>query len=225
MKTIIVGAGEIGKSLYKVLEKEYEIVLLDKHFVKHSSCKILHVCFPFSEQFVKEVKRYKKLYEPEYVVIHSTVPVGTSKKCGAWHSPVIGIHPNLEQSIKTFDKFLGGENNSFLINYFRRAGIKVYPVDNSKQTELAKILCTTYYGVCIEFNKAVKQKFVDLKLPYEFWTIWVNNYNKGYKLLGEEQFVRPNLVPVKGKIGGHCVLGNTLLIDFEFARLVKELNK
>ena len=225
MKTAIFGAGQIGTALENVLEDEYDISLFDINNDINENYQIIHICFPYNKYFEKEVKKYQKQTKAKYTVIHSTVPVGTSKKLGAWHSPVIGIHPNLENGIRTFDKFLGGKNDTKLINYFRRAGIKIYPTQKAESTELMKILCTTYYGVCIEYTKEVNKLCKTNKVPFELWTLWNNNYNKGYKTLNQEQFIRPNLIPMENKIGGHCVLSNTKLIKSKFARFISELNE
>jgi len=226
MKTLIIGAGEIGKSLCVVLSEEYRVTLIDKDGLGYpDSFEMIHICFPYSENFIQQVKEYKERFNPKYVVIHSTVPVGTSSQCNAWHSPVIGIHPNLENGLKTFDKFLGGKNVKELIDYFRKGGIKIYPVDKPEYTELMKLCCTTYFGTCIEYTKEVKRLCKKNNVPFELWTVWNNNYNRGYKLLNEEQFVRPNLFPLKESIGGHCVLPNLELFESKFTKLLKELNK
>lgn len=60
------------------------------------------------------------------------------------------------------------------------------------------------------------------KVPFEAWTIWNDNYNTGYKRLGQDQFVRPNLVPIMSKIGGHCVRPNAKLIDTKFSKLLRK---
>jgi len=225
MNTIVIGAGEIGTSLCNVLKKQYQVTLVDKNPLIKGRFEVMHVCFPFSETFIEDVKQYQVKFNPKFTVIHSTVPVGTSRACYAWHSPVVGIHPNIEKSLITFTKFLGGENNAELINYFRRADVKVYPVDKPETTELMKVLCTSYYGLCVEYTKEVKELCKKYNVPFEVWTLWNNNYNEGYTKIGQEQFVRPNLIPVQGKIGGHCILPNLEFLESRFALLLKGLNK
>jgi hypothetical protein len=225
-KTLIVGAGEIGNSLDKILGCEYETRKLDKGDAKIiGDFEYMHICFPYSEEFIGEVKKYKQLYKPKYTIIHSTVPVGTSRKCQCWHSPVVGIHPHLEEGLKTFTKFIGGENRKEVIDYFRRAGLKVYQTDKQETTELMKISSTTFYGVCIEYVKELKNECDKNSIPFEMWTLWTENYNKGYKELRHEEYMRPNLIPTKGKIGGHCVVSNTSFINNKFTKLIKDANK
>lgn len=218
-KSIIIGAGEIGKSLHKVIGGDIsDVTILTERY------DIIHICFPYSNSFVKEVKRYQELFFPKYTVIHSTVPVGTSRECDAIHSPVIGVHPYLEESLKTFTKFIGGEDASEVADFFRRSGMKVYITDKPETTELMKLLCTTKYGVDIEFAKEAKEQCNKYEVPFEAYTLWNNNYNYGYTKLSQEQYVRPNLTPIKGKIGGHCVVQNCHLLTSKFTKFIINLN-
>ena len=105
MNSLIIGKGEVGTALWKILRKKYSTYITDKTD-KQLDIEIIHICFPYSKNFIKEVKRYRELFEPLYIVIHSTVPVGTSFECGAYHSPIRGVHPNLEEGIRTFVKYL-----------------------------------------------------------------------------------------------------------------------
>lgn len=217
--SIIIGNGEIGQSLHKVLGGDITGIT---HEAKDYD--IIHICFPYSPEFIDEVKRYQKLFNAKYTVIHSTVPVGTSRKCEAIHSPCLGVHPYLEKSFLTFTKYLGGEKAGEVADYFRRHNIKVYVTDKSETTELMKILCTTKYGVDIEYVKDVKRQCDKFRVPFEMWTLWTENYNQGYKKLDQEQFTRPNLIPNMQKISGHCVMPNTELLETNFTKLLKELN-
>jgi len=235
MKTLIIGEGEIGKSLFKILFEEYcccsyDVKYNDLEYYKYIQTlpytfEIMHICFPYSKTFINDVKEYQKTFNPKYTVIHSTVPVGTSRKLNAVHSPCIGIHPHLATSMKTFTKYLSGKYAGAVADYFRRAGMKVAITDKQETTELAKILCTTYYGMCIEYTKDVKRLCDKYNVPFEFWTIWTDNYNQGYQKLGYSEYTRPNLVPNMKKIGGHCVVNNTELLETTFTKFIKELNK
>ena len=226
MKTLILGKGEVGKSLFNILHEHYPTWARDEkeNDMIPKRMDVIHVSFPYSKDFVNQVKKYQKQYKPKFTVIHSTVPVGTSRKCNAFHSPVIGIHPNLEISLKTFDKFLSGEGAGKVADYFRKADIRVYLTDKQETTELMKVLCTTKYGIDIEYVKDVKRQCKKYNVPFEAWTVWTENYNKGYQRLGQGQFTRPNLVPIMERIDGHCVLPNTKLIETKFTKLIRLLN-
>jgi hypothetical protein len=99
---IVIGKGEIGTALGHVLNRSHDVIMLDKHDPSESDrglVDFMHICFPYSEEFRSEVIRYQKAYKPKYTVIHSTVKPGTSSLVGATHSPCLGIHPNLEESM------------------------------------------------------------------------------------------------------------------------------
>ena len=229
MRTLIVGGGEVGGALARILQNYYPVDVIDKRMTSATASnaggyEIMHICFPFSPEFEAEFVRYRQQYQPRFIVIHSTVPPGTSRRLGAIHSPVIGIHPHMDESLTTFVKYLGGEMASEVADYFRRAGIKVYLFNAPETTETMKILDTTFYGICVEYTKEVKRVCDKFGIPFEAWTLWTQNYNDGYEALGHPEFVRPNLVPIMKKVGGHCVLPNADYIDTRFTRLLRELN-
>lgn len=225
MKTLIVGQGEIGKSLERIFSKYYPTDIRDFESSLIGNYDIMHIAFPYNKKFCHEVKDYQKMYKPKYTVIHSTVPVGTSRELDATHSPCVGLHPFLEESIKTFTKFLGGEDAGEVADYFRRANIKCYITDKQETTELMKILSTTNHGLNIEFTKEVKRLCDENQVPFEMWTMWTNNYNNGYEALGHPEYKRPNLIPIQKKIGGHCVLPNLDFIKSKFSDFIKSLNE
>jgi hypothetical protein len=218
MQSIIIGAGEIGTALHKIIGGEI-VDRIEGNFSNPIHYDIIHIAFPYTEEFESEVKRYQQLFKAKHTVIHSTCPVGTCSKLGAISSPVNGIHPHLEQSLRTFIKFLGGSNDE-VNDYFRRAGFKIYTFDKPETTELMKLMCTTFYGVCLEYVKDLKEQCDKYGVPFEAWTLWTNNYNKGYTKLGHPQYYRPNLTPPQGKIGGHCVLPNAKLIKTKFTDIL-----
>ena len=218
MNTLIVGMGEIGEALEKVLGSHYMVMTKDVSPTFSGDIveevQILHICFGYSENFIQEVKELQKTEKPKYTIIHSTVPVGTSQQLNAIHSPVIGQHPFIEEGLKTFPKMLGGKQASEVADYFRRAGMKVVLFDKSETTEAAKLFLTEYYRECINFAKRVKtySKKNDLSF-HEIYTIPNTIYNQGYKELGFEEFIRPILQPIMTPTGGHCVEPNKELIS------------
>ncbi len=216
MKSIILGAGEVGSALHRVLRDFYPTEIFDKFKHKqeiHGNFELMHVCFPYSKDFVVEVKRYQKEFKPKYTIIHSTVPVGTSRECDALNSPIRGIHPDLYDSLLVFPKFIGGAQASEVADYFRRARIKVILCDDSETTELGKLLDTEYYRVCIEFTKKAKEYCDNYGVNFnEAYTLFNQTYNQSFILLGQSEYVRPVLQPIMKKIGGHCVVPNSKLL-------------
>lgn len=219
MRSIIIGDGEIGKSLYNVLCKEHNVQIFDRHPTFEQQPEafydwyILHICFGYDENFESEVKRYQELYKPKFTVVHSTTPVGTCRKLRAIHSPVVGQHPNLEDGIQNCVKMLSGEQAGEVADYFRRAGIRVTLFDKQEATELGKLGLTEYYRACIEFTQRMKTLADKHNLSFhEVYTVPNQIYNEYYGSR-QPQFVRPILQPIMGEIGGHCVIPNATLIS------------
>ena len=111
---IIVGMGEIGSTIFKLLEgglsknltgidqdpaknKSVGVELVQP--VDNSCVDVLHVCIPYvNTGFIQTVLAYSKQFSPKEIVIHSTVKPGTTldiqKKLEipVVYSPVRGIH-------------------------------------------------------------------------------------------------------------------------------------
>ncbi len=214
MNSLIIGMGEVGKSLWNILSKHYFTAGIDKDEKVKGEFEIMHICFGYSDTFVQDVLDYQLQFKPKYTVVHSSVPVGTCAKLDAIHSPIRGLHPNLESGIKTFPKFLGGPDASMVADYFRRADIKVILYDKSETTEALKLFDTEYYRHCIEFAHRVKEYCKRHNLNFsEVYTIPNQTYNEGYIKLNHPEYVRPVLQPIETPIGGHCLLPNQRLLN------------
>lgn len=244
MKTLIIGAGEIGRSLAAVLAPVHEVWVRDAAdeptlfssplgAALNSAKKgfeVLNICYPPSKDFVKITQAYIKQYQPKITIIHSTVAPGTTKKVGKMvvHSPVHGKHPDISGGLKTYVKYLGGEN-PFAVDiardFLKLAGIKVRVVANSKTSEISKILCTTYYGWNIVFMREVAKLCEEHGVPFsEVYIDWNFLYNTGNTENGVPHFNRPVLKPVPGKIGGHCVVENCHLLSSDITDFIIKKN-
>jgi len=230
MKSLIIGIGEVGKALYKVLKTTHKTYIRDnKPLPEEKTNKklyfaILHICFPYSQNFIKQVKEYRRHYSPKYTIIHSTVPVGTSRKCKSYHSPVRGTHPDLADSIEAFTKYLAPRNTT-LRNYFTEAGIEIKMFSKPETTELLKILSTTYYAWNIVFCKEAKRICKEHNLDFnEVYTKANKTYNKGYVYLAKDNVTRPILKPIKGKISGHCLITNCHLLKDKITDIILKFN-
>jgi hypothetical protein len=242
---VIIGYGEIGKALHGILSRSYKVfvkdvgpayMLEDTEFkgaktkfteeeVVHQGVNVMHVCIPWDSGFCESVKAYKAALSPSCVVIHSSVPVGTSRSLGVLHSPAQGRHPFLKESMLVYTKFIGGEGGSDVADYFRRAGFSVYLTDKQESTELIKLDETTWFAVMVEKTKETKRLCEQYNVPFELFTVWTTQTNEGLKKLGQEDAVRPNLAPIAKKQGGHCTLPNARLLKSEFANFVLSLNE
>ena len=226
MKIGIVGHGQVGQAVAKLYSETDttktwfsfdKILIYDPYqgmMDDISDVDILNVCIPYTKDFVWFVK---DLPTPNwYTVIHSTVPVGTTEKFGHkfLHSPVRGVHPNLYEGLKTFVKFIGGDEQlaEAYSGHLKTLGVETHICKDAKTTELSKLADTTYYGLCIAFTSDMKKLCDEYDLDFmEVMTKYNNTYNEGYKKLEKPNVVRPVLYPTD-KIGGHCVIPNAKLL-------------
>lgn len=222
-KAVVIGLGEIGRPLYECMRSAFfaEVFGFD---IKNGSempedknpkFSEMHVCIPYSKDFVKIVKAYKKKFDSPCVIIHSTVPVGTTSKIpDAVHSPILGRHVNMAHDIMTFTKWIGGnsrvaKNVSHTMN---RVGIATRIVPTPEETELMKLMCLAKYGVSLSFalyQKEVSKKF---NIPYRRVLEWDRNYNNN---VNPNTLTRPLITP-NGHIGGHCVIPGAKILNKQF---------
>ena len=219
----ILGYGEIGKAVGEFYEKFYIKDLKEDNFP--DKIDILHVCFGMSDSFVMDVVNVAKKHNVGLVIIHSTVPVGTTRAiCGfhkfTVHSPCSGVHPHLHEGLRTFTKFIGANDavsGSTTAKHFKKLGMNTKVFYKSETTELMKLLDTTYYGLIIAYHAYANEFCQDLELNFDnVMTEWNKSYNKGYKKLKKSNVIRPILYPLDGKIGGHCVINNAKLLKQQF---------
>jgi hypothetical protein len=223
MNNIIIGFGEIGRAVYKVIQGNTYVV--DPVYTKAQTFfepEVMHICFPYSETFVTDVKAYLDKYKPAHVIIYSTVPVGVTYQVSPWavHSPVEGKHPDLEMSIRQMERWLGYNNKDegyFFVNYFEGLGLKTKLVLSTESTEVLKLLSTTEYGINIEFARYKKRITDEIGMDYELTKEWNREYNKLYKNLGmEKRFQKFVLDAPEGPKGGHCIVPNARLLQEQF---------
>lgn len=218
----ILGFGEIGQAIAKFYQPEQLRIKDLKRDDNLIGVEVLHVCIPWSDKFISIVKNEIKKDKPALTIIHSTVAPGTTKKIGGLvvHSPCRGIHPYLYEGIKTFIKYIGADSKEagqLAKSHLEGVGIKTKVFMPSATTEIAKILDTTYYGVCIAWHGEMK-KICD-KLGVDFdqaVTDFNETYNEGYAKLGKKNVVRPVLYAPKPPIGGHCVVPNAEILKKYF---------
>jgi len=212
----ILGYGDVGQALAKFY-KHPKIKTLDRDDGL-KGVKILHICIPWTDDFVKIVKKEIKEIQPELTIIHSTVAPGTTKKIGGMtvHSPVRGVHPYLYEGIKTFVKYIGADNKkagNLAKKHLEGLGIRTKVFYPSTTTEIGKLLSTTYYGLCIAWHGEMKKICDKFGIDFEkAVTDFNKTYNEGYTKLGKHNVIRPVLYPPKNGIGGHCLLENTILL-------------
>jgi len=216
LKIGILGYGEVGKAIAQFYQNP-----LIKDLTRDDGlqgCDVLNVCISYQDNFVDIVKKEIDYIKPKLIIIHSTVAPGTTKEIGgmAVHSPVRGVHPYLYEGIKTFVKYIGADSEEAAKaaqEHLESLGIKTKVFMPSKTTELAKLFCTTYYGLCIAWHAEMKKICDKEGIDFEkAVTDFNKTYNEGYAKLGMPNVVRPVLYPPAGAIGGHCIVPNAEIL-------------
>lgn len=236
-KHLVIGSkGEVGFALFRILNEAFgeDVRGIDKEILEvepYPEFHFLHICIPYSDNFEEVVLRYEKLWRLStgVTVIHSTVPVGTTRKLKAVHSPIHGIHPNLYDGLKTFVKFIGATNSEQALSVeqeFRKCGMKPFVVKNPETSELSKLGCTTRHGLMIIEQKEFKRQCEKYGADFEeAYTLWNGLYSMGYRELGLPYLQRAIVKDMAGGIGGHCIIPNAKLIDSPIGDFVLERNK
>lgn len=217
-KVGILGYGEVGQAIAKFYG---QVKIKDlKRNDGLNGVEILHVCIPWSENFVEFVKKEIKAIKPKLVIVHSTVAPGATRKLGkiAVHSPIRGIHPHLFRGIKTFVKYIGADNKragEMAKKHLESLGIKTKVFYPSLTTEIGKLLDTSYYGLVIAWHGEMKKICDKFGINFEeAVTDFNQTYNDGYAKLGKANVVRPVLYPPQKTTGitGHCICENAEIL-------------
>lgn len=224
-RQLIIGNGEVGGALQNILKADaLDLTFSDVNFGQYD---VLHICFPYKDRgFIGYVRDYQKRFRPKLTIIHSSVPIGTSRKCGSVHSPIRGVHPHLAKGIKTFVKYFGGPQAGIAAGLFKSFGIKTRSYKLAETTEAIKLWDTTQYGWQIMLEKEIynwcRENNLDFKEIYQTAN---RDYNEGYLALGRPEVVRPYLNHKDGPIGGHCVIPNAHLLKSPVTRGLLKFNK
>jgi UDP-N-acetyl-D-mannosaminuronate dehydrogenase len=233
----VLGVGEVGSAIIAIFNNKFTVLKKDLNFdeIKDKKIEILHVCIPYSKKFISVVTSQIKINNPKLVIIHSTVrPTTTSQIFNITnilivHSPVMGLHPTLKEDILRFTKFVGPVNQKsarLTKKHFSEVGIKVAILNNTLESEIGKLLDTTYYAWNIIFCKLVGELCQELKVDFaKVYTQFNEVYNLGY---GETKpnVIRPILKFEKGAIGGSCLIPNAKIFnDFKSSSLTEFLLK
>jgi len=238
-KDVVIGLGEIGLPIYKIISKHFPVEGIDinpilnkeKSSLKNHNVEFIHFCIPFSKNFFNIIKKYEKKLQPEAIVIHSTISPKTTEKLQKMiKSPVIysatrGVHKRMLRDLKRYTKFYSVYNSAsksstvskMYEQRMKKCGIKTKKLSNPLTLELAKIVVdTSYYGWLI--NYAQISKIISDKYGIDYDEMWSFS-DEIHKFLKN----RPKLFP--GFIGGHCVIPNLELIDNELLNQIDKINK
>jgi len=238
MTDIVLGMGEVGETLFDLLvERGIDCIGID---LDNSKCKnysentiiknpeYLHVCLPGElTQFIEITSNWiSKIDGVKVVLIHSTIKPGTTKniqeksKIPVLFSPVRGVHKRFLDDIKKYTKFISSDDkqvDSKIKLDMEKRFEKIDWMSSTKTAELAKILVdTTYYGWLI--NYAQITKMICEKEGVDFDEMW-----KFADEIHENLGNRPKMYP--GIIGGHCVIPNLSLVEYENLDMIKKINE
>lgn len=225
MKHLVIGLGQIGSAIREILGPsssdglDIEEPLLGQY-------DVIHVCIPYSENFIEIVSDYQKMFDPHLTIIHSTVALGTSERLGAVHSPVRGIHPHLVLGIRTFVKVFGGEKAEEAAKIFEDLGVETMITRSSRDTEAMKLWDTTIYGWNIVLEKIIHEYCEKNDLDFNIvYTEANRTYNLGYQELDRPEYAKYVLKHVPGPVGGHCVIPNLEMLGGPIADFIKNYNQ
>lgn len=211
---LVIGAGEVGTSLYSVLKDAGAQVHLRDTEPLDLSASVLHICYPWSPSFVEDTLAYARHHLASLVIVHSTVAPGTCDTHHWVHSPVRGRHPRLEEGIRTFTKHVGGHYAEHAAKLLSDAGLRVQVHERAMECEAGKVWELVQFGLQVVVEQQVRDWCDRYGLDAtEVYSDFARTYNDGYATLGEHRFIRPILDHVPGPIGGHCVTQNATLID------------
>jgi len=224
MRHLVIGLGEVGSAIQSILQCDgYDV---KSELPPDSQYNVLHICYPYSEGFIGYTKAYIQEFRPSLVIVHSSVPVGTCDAEDWVHSPVRGVHPNLEKGIRTFVKYFGGKGSYEAAEPFRALGITCTCVIKARSTEALKLWDTTQYGLMIMIQKQMHKWCEENDVPFDLvYTDANHTYDIGYEALDRPEVGRPYLKHMDGPIGGHCVIPNAHLLDSPLTSLLLGFNE
>ena len=231
MKSLVLGRGQVGNALFNILKRTHKDTfcydLIDGDYDGVKDFDILHICFPYSDSFIEDVLSYANTFNPPVIVIHSSVPVGTTGKIkdeynqNIYYSPIRAQHDDMEKELLIYVKYIAADGiiNEDIAEYFRKAGFLVKQTSDPETLELGKLLELKRYGVYIanakedeDICKQYGKNYCDVVTEFE------TTSNEGLIKLNKAYQCQPILYPFKDFVGGHCVVE-----DMEI--LLKDIDK
>ena len=246
-KVLIVGLGEVGRTLFELFEEsgKFDLYGLDvnKAIMQEvagdrkvpKTVYVMHICYRCTEQesFIQTSLGYIRKFNPKLAIIESTVPPGTTQKIYESsklsllaHSPIRGMHNSLKSmknDVQFWTKYVGGttkEAAEAAKKHFEKLGLKVKVLNGPAETELAKLFETTYRAWMI----ACFQEMHRISRHYRA------DFDQVVDMLEDIHRLRLNKpLHYPGVIGRHCLIPNTELLlsvyDSKFLRLILDSNE
>lgn len=215
-RIVIVGSmGQVGRALWEIMTKKFFITGHDLKPRTNSrgeeipvqanpeECKgeIMHICIPYSDEFNDILVKLNKRFKPSLVIIHSSVPPGTTlnltyQDVRAVHSPVLfDIHHF--PSLGYFKKLVGYDDTELALaaeKHLRRV-FNTALVKESKNTELADVCIGLYAMTCRAITFEVSRMFEIADCDYRNFMEFVHYSNYGYAAMNKGDLLLFNQYP------------------------------
>ncbi len=238
----IIGVGEVGNAIKQIVEKKHTVFLRDKQYdgIKGQAIENLHICIPFTSNFISLVTDAILEIRPSLTILHSTVAPKTTEtiqrktKKSVVHVPIRGDHTRFgEDILENFCLYIGSisdKDAKTAKKYFHSLGVRnIEILQSPRETELGKLFDTAYYAWNILFckitNTIVEKYDANFEQVYKAFN---TTYNQGYEK-NRPEVRRPVLTPTPGPIGGHCIIPNAEILGNAIANpittVILEQNK
>jgi UDP-N-acetyl-D-mannosaminuronate dehydrogenase len=209
---MVVGQGEIGRPLQKILSRTYRCIGVDIEPVEVvAPCSAMHICYPYQiPDFVGTTVAYIRKYRPELTIINSTVVPGTTRRvyeesaAKLAYSPTRGKHARMEEDLLRYKKFVAGideHSSARALEHLAAAGFRTDRFHTPEIGELAKLVETTWLGILIGWAQEVERFAESYGASFEDLNAFIQ----------EVDFLPSHIFP--GRIGGHCVMPNIELLQ------------
>lgn len=212
---VVLGLGEIGRPIFEMLRDahgEDQVYGKDVEPAPWAhQFKFMHVCIPQSPGFVPALKNYVAEYNPQHIIIHSTLSPGISSYLDSifdatvYYSPVRGnLKDGMRWSLERYSKYLASwtyvDDSLSVVKHLSDAGFPVEVVNDPVALEWAKILDLAWYGLNIGFYQEIERLSENENFNYTV----VSNFIKTTPEQSEGRAARTMFFG--GYIGGHCVI-------------------
>lgn len=222
-KVLVVGLGEIGSALLEIVKGVYDVAGYDikKPTELPEKVDVLHICFPYTENFVDYAIGYMKKTNPELVLIESTVLPGTTQKIhekllaiDLCHSPVrTRIADGLKWGFYNYTKFIGPVNLGSGLKagkYYQALGFKTRICASPLETEFSKLIHLAYFGVILGWNQEMRRIARKHHICFRDVAAFLETNTT------ESEFRFPVPVYDGQPIGGHCIIPGIQLLQRKF---------
>lgn len=214
---IVIGLGEIGKPIRRMIQNAYgpdEVWGRDITYPVEIELKFkfMHICFPQSSAFVPALNGYVKKYQPDYIIIHSTLSPGIASYLDSLYdvpvylSPVRGnIKDGMLWSLKKYTKYVaafGYSESEYrpVLEHLRGAGFHLEYGEDPTALEWAKILDLAWYGLNIAFYQEIERLAEEEGFDYTVVRRFIRSTPE------ESEGRAERTLFYGGFIGGHCVI-------------------